>query len=104
VYICQIAGGSIGVALNTVVVVSASSMTAGIHTAFLLDGALAVCSARWLRYCSSAVRLTRSAFGPCDIITRPTPDDSLRGRIEIVIGGVGALYLRVLLGRIAVGW
>jgi hypothetical protein len=34
----------------------------------------------------------------------PTPDDSLRRRIEVVIGGVGALYLRVLLGRIAVGW
>lgn len=45
VYMCQIAGGSIGVALNTVIVVSASSLAAGIHTAFLLDGALAVCSA-----------------------------------------------------------
>jgi len=41
----QIAGGSIGVALNTVIIASASSMAAGIHTAFLVDGALAVCSA-----------------------------------------------------------
>src|SRR5215469_10830267 len=45
VYMCQIAGGSIGVALNTVIVVSASSMPSGIHAAFLVDGALAVCSA-----------------------------------------------------------
>jgi len=45
VYMFQIAGGSIGVALNTVIIVSASSMAAGIHTAFLVDGALAVCSA-----------------------------------------------------------
>jgi EmrB/QacA subfamily drug resistance transporter len=45
VYMFQIAGGSIGVALNTVIVVSASSMPAGIHTAFLVDGALAACSA-----------------------------------------------------------
>jgi EmrB/QacA subfamily drug resistance transporter len=45
VYMCQIAGGSIGVALNTVIVVSAVSMPSGIHSAFLVDGALAVCSA-----------------------------------------------------------
>jgi len=45
VYMFQIAGGSIGVALNTVIVVSASSMPAGIHVAFLVDGALALCSA-----------------------------------------------------------
>jgi EmrB/QacA subfamily drug resistance transporter len=45
VYMCQIAGGSIGVALNTVIVVSAASMPSGIHAAFLVDGALAVCSA-----------------------------------------------------------
>jgi EmrB/QacA subfamily drug resistance transporter len=45
VYMCQIAGGSIGVALNTVIVVSARSMPAGIHVAFLVDGALAICSA-----------------------------------------------------------
>jgi MFS family permease len=45
VYMCQIAGGSIGVALNTVIVVSASSMPSGIHAAFLVDGALALCSA-----------------------------------------------------------
>ena len=45
VYMFQIAGGSIGVALNTVIVVSASSMPRGIHLAFLVDGGLAVCSA-----------------------------------------------------------
>ena len=45
VYMCQIAGGSIGVALNTVIVVSASSMPSGIHAAFLVDGTLAICSA-----------------------------------------------------------
>ncbi len=45
VYMFQIAGGSIGVALNTVIVVSARSMPAGIHAAFLVDGALAICSA-----------------------------------------------------------
>lgn len=42
VYMCQIAGGSIGVGFNTVIVVSAASMPAGIHTAFLVNGALAI--------------------------------------------------------------
>ena len=45
VYMFQIAGGSIGVGLNTAVVVSASSMPRGIHVAFLVDGILAVGSA-----------------------------------------------------------
>jgi len=45
VYMFQIAGGSIGVGFNTAIVVSASSMTAGIHTAFLVDGVLAIASA-----------------------------------------------------------
>ena len=45
VYMFQIAGGSIGVGLNTAIVVSASSMPDGIHTAFLVDGILAMCSA-----------------------------------------------------------
>lgn len=45
VYMFQIAGGSIGVGLNTAIVVSASSMPAGIHTAFLVDGLLAIGSA-----------------------------------------------------------
>lgn len=45
VYMFQIAGGSIGVGLNTAIVVSASSMAAGIHAAFLVDGGLAVCGA-----------------------------------------------------------
>jgi EmrB/QacA subfamily drug resistance transporter len=45
VYMFQIAGGSIGVGFNTAIVVSASSMPAGIHVAFLVDGILAMCSA-----------------------------------------------------------
>ncbi len=45
VYMFQIAGGSIGVGLNTAIVVSASSMPRGIHIAFLVDGILAVGSA-----------------------------------------------------------
>ncbi len=45
VYMFQIAGGSIGVGLNTAIVVSASSMPSGIHTAFLVDGILAMGSA-----------------------------------------------------------
>ena len=45
VYMFQIAGGSIGVGLNTAIVVSASSMPAGIHIAFLVDGVLAIASA-----------------------------------------------------------
>jgi EmrB/QacA subfamily drug resistance transporter len=45
VYMFQIAGGSIGVGLNTAIVVSAASMPTGIHVAFLVDGLLAVASA-----------------------------------------------------------
>ncbi len=45
VYMFQIAGGSIGVGFNTAIVVSSSSMPKGIHTAFLVDGVLAICSA-----------------------------------------------------------
>jgi EmrB/QacA subfamily drug resistance transporter len=45
VYMFQIAGGSIGVGFNTAIVVSSSSMPAGIHIAFMVDGALAICSA-----------------------------------------------------------
>ncbi|MDA7947197.1 MAG: MFS transporter [Hyphomicrobiaceae bacterium] len=43
VYMFQIAGGSIGLGLNTAIVVTAPSLADGIHTAFLVDGALAVC-------------------------------------------------------------
>jgi EmrB/QacA subfamily drug resistance transporter len=42
VYMCQIAGGSIGLGLNTALVVTASSLAEGIHTAFLVDAILAV--------------------------------------------------------------
>jgi EmrB/QacA subfamily drug resistance transporter len=45
VYMFQIAGGSIGVGFNTAIVVSAATMPAGIHTAFLVDGILAMCGA-----------------------------------------------------------
>ena len=39
----QIAGGSIGLGLNTAFVATAASLTEGIHTAFLVDSLLAVC-------------------------------------------------------------
>jgi EmrB/QacA subfamily drug resistance transporter len=43
VYMFQIAGGAIGLGLNTALVVTASSLTAGIRIAFLVDAGLAVC-------------------------------------------------------------
>jgi MFS family permease len=42
VYMFQIAGGSIGLGLNTAIVVTAASLTAGIRTAFFVDALLAV--------------------------------------------------------------
>jgi MFS family permease len=41
IYMCQIAGGSIGLGLNTAIVLSASSFTEGIAIAFRVDAALA---------------------------------------------------------------
>ncbi len=43
VYMCQIAGGSIGLGLNTAIVVTAPHIADGIHYAFLFDGVLAIC-------------------------------------------------------------
>jgi MFS family permease len=43
VYMFQIAGGSIGLGLNTALVVTAGSLVEGIHTAFLVDAFLATC-------------------------------------------------------------
>lgn len=43
IYMFQIAGGSIGLGLNTAIVVTASSLVEGIHTAFLVDAFLATC-------------------------------------------------------------
>jgi EmrB/QacA subfamily drug resistance transporter len=43
VYMFQIAGGAIGLGLNTALVVSAPSLVDGIRTAFLLDALLAIC-------------------------------------------------------------
>ena len=43
VYMFQIAGGAIGLGLNTALVVTAASLPAGIHIAFLLNAGLAVC-------------------------------------------------------------
>ena len=43
IYMFQIAGGSIGLGLNTALVVSASSLIAGINIAFLVDAVLALC-------------------------------------------------------------
>jgi len=42
VYMAQIAGGSIGLGLNTAIVVSGSTLADGISTAFFIDGCLAV--------------------------------------------------------------
>lgn len=42
VYMLQIAGGSVGLGLNTAIVVTASSLEAGIRHAFLFDGCLAL--------------------------------------------------------------
>lgn len=43
IYMFQIAGGSIGLGLNTALVVSAPSLIEGINIAFLVDAILAVC-------------------------------------------------------------
>jgi EmrB/QacA subfamily drug resistance transporter len=43
IYMFQIAGGSIGLGLNTALVVTASSLTDGISIAFLVDAILAAC-------------------------------------------------------------
>jgi MFS family permease len=43
VYMAQIAGGSIGLGFNTAIVVSASSLAAGVSLAFFINGILAVC-------------------------------------------------------------
>jgi len=40
VYMAQIAGGSIGIGLNTAIVLSANTLAAGIRTAFFVDAAL----------------------------------------------------------------
>ncbi len=42
VYMCQVAGGSIGLGLNTAIVLSAATLASGIRVAFRLDAALAV--------------------------------------------------------------
>jgi EmrB/QacA subfamily drug resistance transporter len=42
VYMCQIAGGSIGLGLNTAIVATADSLSEGISTAFKVNAALAV--------------------------------------------------------------
>jgi MFS family permease len=42
VYMCQIAGGAVGLGLNTAIVASASSLADGIATAFTVDAVLAL--------------------------------------------------------------
>ena len=42
VYMCQIAGGAVGLGLNTAIVTSASSLADGIQLAFAIDGVLAL--------------------------------------------------------------
>ncbi len=43
IYMCQIAGGAVGLGLNTAIVVSAATLADGIHRAFLVNSGLAVC-------------------------------------------------------------
>ena len=43
VYMCQVAGGSVGLGFNTALVATASSLTTGIQQAFLVDANLALC-------------------------------------------------------------
>jgi MFS family permease len=43
VYMCQIAGGSIGLGLNTAIAITAPSLVDGIGRAFFVDAILAVC-------------------------------------------------------------
>lgn len=43
IYMAQIAGGAVGLGLNTAVVVTAPNLAGGIHGAFLVDAVLAVC-------------------------------------------------------------
>ncbi len=43
IYMFQIAGGSIGLGLNTAIVVTSASLVQGINTAFRVDAALAIC-------------------------------------------------------------
>ncbi len=43
IYMFQVAGGSIGLGLNTAIVVAAPTLPEGIHRAFLLDAVLAIC-------------------------------------------------------------
>ena len=45
VYMAEIAGGSIGLGVNTAIVLSAAHMADGIAIAFLVDAILAVCGA-----------------------------------------------------------
>jgi fucose permease len=42
VYMCQIAGGAVGLGINTAIVTSGSSLADGISTAFRVDGVLAL--------------------------------------------------------------
>lgn len=42
VYMCQVAGGAVGLGVNTAIVASADSLTAGISRAFVVDGVLAL--------------------------------------------------------------
>ena len=42
VYMCQIAGGAIGLGVNTAIVVAAGSLSSGIALAFRVDAALAL--------------------------------------------------------------
>jgi hypothetical protein len=42
IYMCQVGGGSIGLGLNTAIVLSAATLAGGIRVAFRLDAVLAL--------------------------------------------------------------
>jgi len=42
IYMCQIAGGAVGLGLNTALVATADTLAEGIRTAFVVDAVLAV--------------------------------------------------------------
>ena len=77
IYMCEIAGGSVGLGLNTAIVTASASLVDGIRDAFLLDAVLAFCALRRL----DAVRrwLASEARGPVARLVRWTSAPSRSG-------------------------
>jgi MFS family permease len=65
IYMCQIAGGAVGLGLNTAIVASQATLSEGISTAFRVDAVLAVIGffvvLRYVRGGSIAVRPSLTA-------------------------------------------